>query len=165
MRSRIKMNCIDKRNSKTNAAAATRCSEMDSSRKGVKFDPMTTVHEYRRANSDPRSTWLCADEYKILRINRAIDAVKIKAKHPSNLTEDDCFWGLENTIVPRMKERVLTSRARIADGVIAAQKYQDRRSSSNLGRISHASRIHSEWSAAAARKKALFYASQVSQSL
>mmetsp|Transcript_7891 Transcript_7891/g.14176 ORF Transcript_7891/g.14176 Transcript_7891/m.14176 type:complete len:149 (-) Transcript_7891:306-752(-) len=124
--------------------------DSSSSKKVVRFAPKANLQYQSNASEDPRSSsWYSASDYKRFRVDRATDA--------SN--ENECFWGLENVIVPNLRERVVHTRDNIRKGVLAEQKSQFMQCRYNPDDISRASSAHSEWSAAVARKKASFYSS------
>lgn len=132
-----------------------------SSEKGVRFAPCVNVQRYENGDSDPSSSWYSQSDYKRFRTDRIMDAVRIGGRHPDDLKEKECFWGLENVLVPRLRERVIQVRENIRKGVLAEQKAQRMECRPNPYNISRSSTKHSEWSASVARKKALFYSSQV----
>ena len=132
-------------------------------KKEVRFATKGKLHVYNSRTSDPKETWYDCSDYLSFREDRALDASRIRGRHPDDLNqEDECFWGLENLIVGDLRERVIRTRNSINYDLAAAQnrQWEERRLNANMMRA--ASTKHSEWSSDVARKKALFYRSQVS---
>jgi hypothetical protein len=132
---------------------------MRESKKGVRFST-SPVREYTSATSafDKKSTWYSTSDYACFRKARDEDATAIRGRNPNDLAEDECFWGIESSIVPNLRDRALLTRRRACIGVLAEQKAQRIIYKSDPEDISKASSTHTEWSASVARKKALFYA-------
>lgn len=135
-------------------------------KKEVRFSSRGTIRIYERSSSyDPTTTWYKGDDYLQFRADRATDVSRIRGRHPDDLKEVECFWGLENVLVPDLKQRVFKTRQNITQDILKVQKDCNTADSSRLScphRIAEAAASSSTWSAAVARKKALFYSSQVS---
>merc|ERR1719203_683187 len=132
-------------------------------KKEVRFATKGKLHIYNSRTSNPKESWFDASDYAQFREDRAFDASRIRGRHPDDLNqEDECFWGLENLIVGDLRERVIRTRNNINFSVAYAQnrQWEERRLNPNMMRS--ASTRHSEWSSNVARKKALFYRTQVS---
>ena len=135
----------------------------DMNKKEVRFATKGKLHIYNSRTSNPKESWFDASDYAQFREDRAFDASRIRGRHPDDLNqEDECFWGLENLIVGDLRERVIRTRNNINYDLAAAQnrQWEERRLNPNMMRS--ASTKHSEWSSNVARKKALFYRTQVS---
>ena len=135
----------------------------DMNKKEVRFATKGKLHIYNSRTSNPKESWYDASDYHSFREDRAFDASRIRGRHPDDLNqEDECFWGLENLIVGDLRERVIRTRNNINYDLAAAQnrQWEERRLNPNMMRS--ASTKHSEWSSNVARKKALFYRTQVS---
>mmetsp|Transcript_12132 Transcript_12132/g.26489 ORF Transcript_12132/g.26489 Transcript_12132/m.26489 type:complete len:184 (-) Transcript_12132:1739-2290(-) len=132
-----------------------------SSNKEVRFASHSTLRQYEDDDSDPRSVWYSHSDYERFKYDRFMDAARIRVCRSDDLKENECFWGLENVILPEMRERVLLARARMIKGVISEQKSQWTEHRYNPHGISKSCSDHTEWSAKVARKKALFYSSQI----
>jgi len=134
----------------------------DINKKEVRFATKGKLHVYNSRTSDPKETWYDYSDYAQFREDRAFDASRIRGRHPDDLNqEEECFWGLENLIVGDLRERVIRTRKNINYDLAAAQnrQWEERRLNPSLMRS--ASTKHSEWSSNVARKKALFYRTQV----
>jgi len=134
----------------------------DINKKEVRFATKGKLHVYNSRTSDPKETWYDYSDYAQFREDRAFDASRIRGRHPDDLNkEEECFWGLENLIVGDLRERVIRTRNNINYDLAAAQnrQWEERRLNPSLMRS--ASTKHSEWSSNVARKKALFYRTQV----
>ena len=138
-----------------------------SSKKEVRFSSRGTIRIYERSSSyDPTTTWYKVEDYLQFRADRATDVSRIRGRHPDDLKEVECFWGLENSLVPDLKQRVVKTRQIITQGVLKVQEdcKDCNTAESRLcpHKIAETAASSSTWSAAVARKKALFYSSQVS---
>ena len=135
-----------------------------SSKKEVRFSSRGTIRIYERSSShDPTTTWYKVDDYLQFRADRATDVSRIRGRHPDDLKEVECFWGLENSLVPDLKQRVVKTRQNITQDVLKVQEdCNTAESRLSPHKIAEAAASSSTWSAAVARKKALFYSSQVS---
>jgi len=124
------------------------------SKKQVKFASRVKLDVYERDLPDPSCTWYSKAEYQQLRDDRAMDAARIRKYRVGDLPDTECFWGLENIVVPSLREKVMFSRASITNEVLSSQRH--RRPVQMRALLDQ-----SRWSAEVARKKALFYSSQV----
>jgi len=132
-----------------------------SMKKEVRFSSRGTIRIYERSSSST-TTWYKGDDYLQFRADRAQDVSRIRGRHPDDLKEVECFWGLENVLVPDLKQRVVKTRQNITQDVLKVQEDCNTDSRRCPHRIAEAAAASSTWSAAVARKKALFYSSQVS---
>jgi len=107
---------------------------------------------------DSRRFWYSAADNRQFRLTRQLDASMVAGRHPNDLDEEiECFWGLENLIVPHLAKKILDTRARIWGAVLAEHKLQIMQSRYDPDDISSVSIVHTQWSSDLARKKALFY--------
>lgn len=123
----------------------------------VTFAATAKLRRYQKDTSvDPATMWYSVSDYRQFRLERQIDAARMAGRRPVDIDEDiECFWGLENWIVPNLVEKIMDTRARVRTVVLAGQYKNDPES------LSKASIFHSQWSADVARKKALFYSSHL----
>lgn len=134
-------------------------------KKTVRFAPTARVRKFKSvANDDSMSTWYSIKDYKRFQRDRAIDCDSVRGRDIYTLKDDECFWGLENSIVPDMRQNIFLLRSHIVKGVLNEQKSQQLNGMANLGSISRASSIYSDWSATVAHKKALFYSISIKNS-
>ena len=131
---------------------------LPSREKAVSFSPLIQIRKSNNSSSaDPRSTWYSSSDYKRFRIDRAMDVYRIQCLSVNDLMEKECGYGVENLIVPGMRERAKETRIRAVNDVLGEQKEQLKQCRFNPDDISRASTAHSRQSALIARKKALFY--------
>lgn len=134
-------------------------------KKEVRFAPKARVRTFKRAMGyDSRSSWYSTKDVKRIQMNRASDISMLRGRDISELEEHECFWGLENSIVPGMRPKILLIRSVIRKGVLDEQRLQRSNCTSNPDKISRASSTYSEWSATVAHKKALFYSNCIQSS-
>lgn len=140
------------------------CSDTGCQEKQVRFAPVAIRQSYDNYENDPsdaESTWYDLQDYKKFLYDRHVDAYRMKEKHPNDLSDSECFWGMEHIIVKDMKKKIIKTRSNLRNAVLEEQESQLTKCRRNVGAISRVSRAHTEWSETVARKKGLFYQSNL----
>lgn len=140
--------------------------EYEPPKKGVTFASHAKVKVLKiNQDIDPKSTWYSSADYKRFRYDRVTDALAMKGRHPDDLEEDECFWGMENILVSDLRDRASQTKVNVIQGVLIEQRSQERLCRHSPNDIARKSTDYSQWSAAVASKKALFYSSEVAKEL